>query len=463
MKIKSIFGFAFIALLGIQMASCSSDPLENEKESHPTSMKLTPVKAPEVSVTSGNGVFGAISRAGDDDQFHYFKVQDYKNTTPEHMPPLYAKYYENVPAAVTDAEKAYVINYIKEHPNEGGVDFTYVNYFIQNIGSSYDKYYTEDRNHAKHDMIGGNQMDFMEINGHHINDYNAVGGPDALCLNLPVNNPAYHDSYGDTDNMKYNSYKFYKITYNGQENYYLCFDYKTHKNSGNEDHPGDGVYNDWVVKLVPADSHKKEIPEEEDPEIPGVKVADAHVEVNMSINDEHEKDDWIQTKTSIHVRDTTDIEITIPVPKEYYLEADDMAIVEKHYDDMVYNEGESTVTMNINGNSVTLTTTYKDGSITIKTSGINTSVLKYCRENFGDGLTFEVFNYYQNTNRSALQALLNQSTISFTDDTRKYINAFGHIGGDNPYVNPLDCTVKPSSNSYSAAADEGYNKIYRKN
>lgn len=461
MKAKSIFGLAMMAMLGIQMTSCSSD--SDVIEDHPKEMAYVPVKAPEFSVTSGNGIFAAITRADDDNQFHYYKVQDYKNTTPEHMPALYAKYYDKVPAAVTDAEKAFVINYIKEHPNEGGVEFNYVNYFIQNIGSSYDRYYTEDWNHAKHNMVGGEQMDFFEVNGHHINDYNAVGGPDALCLNLPVNNPAYHDSYGDTDNMKYNSYKFYSITYNGAENYYLCFDYKTHKNSGNEDHPGDGVYNDWVIKLVPADGNSKDVPTEDDPEKPGVKVADAHIEVNMSINDEHEKGDWIHSKTSIHVRDTSDVHIVIPVPAEYYLPADDMAIVEKHYADMVYKESGNSVTMNINGNNVTITTTYKQDCIDIQTSGINATVLKYCRENFGDGLTFEVFNYYQNTKRSELQNLLNQSTVAFTNNTRKYINAFGKIGGENPYANPLDCTVRPKDNNYKPSTDEGYNKVYRIN
>ena len=54
--------------------------------------------------------------------------------------------------------------------------------------------------------------------------------------------------------------------------------------------------------------------------------------------------------------------------------------------------------MSINGNIVRLTTTYSQTGITISTSGINADVLKYLRNTYNDGLTFEITSYF-NTKR----------------------------------------------------------------
>lgn len=183
---------------------------------------------------------------------------------------------------------------------------------------------------------------------------------------------------------------------------------------------------------------------------PSIAAGEGSVEVNFSINDRSYKAN--DTKLSIHVRDTTDVEIFIPTPADYYCPVDDMQIVQKHDVAQVYNT-TNVVDMTINGNKVTLTTTYAKDGITITTNGINADILKYLRKTYNDGLTFEINNYFatervdSNGNvvpvtRDELQALLNQSTISFTSTPKFYLNAFGVVDGS---IIPNDCFVNPFS------------------
>ncbi|MBR1809321.1 MAG: hypothetical protein IJ776_08040 [Paludibacteraceae bacterium] len=378
--------------------------------------------------------------------FAYYKVWDGN---------LPAEYKDRFPEAVGSEEKTYVINYIRQHPQEGSQVFLCENYFVQNIGSSFD-YYTGntlvDHNGAQHGVTGGNQMDYLVINGNHINDYNSTWGQDALCLNLPLEDPTYHDSWGDKDNTKHNAWTVYEIEGYG---YYLCFDYRTAKNSG-EYYDGDGVYNDWVIKLVPADGTNPRPADAVEPEknvVPGL----GEVEVNLSLNAEKTEDDYVVTKLSIHVRDTTDIEVFLPVDMHYYCDKDDMNIVLSNRDGVLqYNTYVETVSMDIAGNTVTLNVRFEDGGIVVSTRGINSGVLNYCRDTYQDGITFEIWNYYHDILRTDLQEILNRSTITFTASPGRYVNAYGVVEGD---VNPLDCQVLPPSD-YIYSSTENFNRIY---
>lgn len=485
-----------VALLSaVTLQSCSnSDSVDDTTGNKPsTSALFAPAKSADVTVYSGSNTLfattsaatkaGAITRAGDA-AFAYYKVQDYQNTTKEHMPAAYAAYVDNAPKTtdrgewVSQAEYDFVINYLKEHPNEGSTTCDLTSYFIQNVGSSKASYTTTDWNKATHTITGGNQMDYMVINSIHINDYNATGGPRALVLNLPVSGgvgPQYHDSYGDTDNMKSNLYRFYLIEYNGTYSYYLCFDYATHKNSGNEDLQGDGIYNDWVIKLTPADGSSVAPGDNTSTDNGGsgstVGVGNGSVEVNFSINDQKSDGDYIATKLSIHVRDYSDVSVFIPVEAAYYCAVDDMYIVQTHREgDYVYNNYQSDkISMDVNGTTVTLTVTYETGGIRVTTDGINQNVIDYLREKNGDGINFEVWNYYktEEINRTTLKPMLDKATIKFLDTkVGMYINAFGKIGEeDNKVVNPLDCEVKPEDTSYSnisqLESDKVRNIIYK--
>lgn len=182
---------------------------------------------------------------------------------------------------------------------------------------------------------------------------------------------------------------------------------------------------------------------------PSVVGNNGSVEVNFSINDrQYEAND---TKLSIHVRDTTDVTVFIPTPADYYCPVDDMLIIQKHDVAQAYNTTQ-TVDMDINGNKVSLNTTYSADGITITTNGINADVLKYLRKTYGDGLTFEINSYFATerldangnkvkVTREELQNMLNKTTISFTKTPKFYLNAFGMINGS---IIPNDCSVTPA-------------------
>ncbi len=138
--------------------------------------------------------------------------------------------------------------------------------------------------------------------------------------------------------------------------------------------------------------------------------------------------DYIQTKLSVHVREVTDIEVTIPVAAEYYVEDYDEYInfVGQHKTDAeisnALEENTKEMTYSINGNNVTLTVEYEADAVVIKSEGINESVISYLRDTYQDGLTFEVYLYNKSTygdaeatlTRAALGEMLDGSKIETT-------------------------------------------------
>ena len=286
-------------------------------------------------------------------------------------------------------------------------------------------------------------------------------------MNIPLVNPRYHDSFYNT--TQENHYRFYVIEYDGKKNLYLCFDYATNKwDNGQLDYQGDGVYNDWVIKIIPGDGSEID---PDDPDVPDVDPYDFyatdHVEVNLSVNDKHEEGDWIHTKLSIHIRAVTDVEIFIPVGQNYYCDVDDMDLVISHQLDLVqYIPQPSTESFEIVNSetsevyAVSATVAFEANGIRITTHGMTAGLQEYLKNKYHDGLTFEIWNYY-NINaidRENLKPFLDASTVSFTADPTLYVNAFAPIGDDN-HKNPWDCVVTPPS-AYSVWYERTYETYY---
>lgn len=207
-------------------------------------------------------------------------------------------------------------------------------------------------------------------------------------------------------------------------------------------------YQDWVffvdpsLKTVP--SHDK-LPDfttppsednNDDVDQPAVNSRHNEVEINLALEDK----DYLSSHLSMHIRHATDVEVIIPVPEQYYCEADDMAIIENKKGDLLVHGGPYRTEYNINGNIVSLNVEYLPNGIRIWTDGINEDVIEYCKENYGDGITFEVWNYFNDViPREDLLYLLNRATVRFLDsEPDSYINAFTEEGGQR---NPDDCTV----------------------
>ena len=282
---------------------------------------------------------------------------------------------------------------------------------------------------------------------------------------------AYHNS---TDSK----YHYEYIILNIDGSYYIGFDFyadgtKEYPANKNMDVERDWVFNDWIVKVVPA---QKLGAEPVDPSLHEATDGPAdpetlapptgEIEVNLSLNALRDKDDYIYTKLSIHVRDTADVEVFIPVTPEYYCQADDMDIVLSHQMGVeMHSSASDRISYDIDGRTVTATISYEAGGIRVRTEGISAQVLKYLRSNYSDGLTIEVWNYYNDyavsRGREVLKTMLDGSTVTFTAEPGRYVNAFGRVGEAR---NPLDCTVAPPAGWTGTAADgtRNYNVTYRK-
>lgn len=113
-------------------------------------------------------------------------------------------------------------------------------------------------------------------------------------------------------------------------------------------------------------------------------------EVEFDIH--HQKhNEWEEIKTSIHLRDTVDAKVFIPIPGEYQCDPDDFAIRISQPDNIYYREK---VKVGAEWYDVTYSIEHKDNGIEIfiKGSELN-EVLRKSREIYNDGITLEVHSY----------------------------------------------------------------------
>lgn len=202
-------------------------------------------------------------------------------------------------------------------------------------------------------------------------------------------------------------------------------------------------------------------------------VSHNDVEINLALNDvatesgvtnegETFNKDYISSHLSIHVRTPRNVEIRIPVEVTFYCEADDMAIVKKHLEDhYAYGDQNHTLSMEIGENTVTVTVAYDETGFTITTSGVNEAVINYLAAEYKDGLTFEIWNYYNTgTTRSALQEILNGSTVEFVggdDNVDYYVNAFNELREADEEGEETSRTAYPWDCTVSIVADQASN------
>lgn len=290
----------------------------------------------------------------------------------------------------------------------------------------------------------------------------------------------YHNSVDSKNHFEY-------IIIEIDGNYYVCFDfYATHPKgqdaNKNMDVERDWIFNDWIVKISPA-YHVGETPDptpgedpdptpgvDPDPETPETPVEVKHdneVEINLHGVEKGEdplNPEYYESHLSIHVRHATDVEVFIPIPANLYCPEDDMYIFETHLNgNGAYggSQTEYTVTYPVAEYTVTLTVKLEEEGIRVTTDGINQDVIDYLFEKNGDGITFEVWNYFGDSgidqygvehNHGAIDIEtlinhLNKSTVKFLDsEPDYYINAFHYEydgeGNKGEGINPHDCKVK---------------------
>lgn len=341
--------------------------------------------------------------------------------------------WAEIPAEVTEQEVADVLAYIATRP--AGVNWPEgcVNYYIQHVGGAHVKYSYFDMNGAKHDGIDGTSsmenFEIQEQDGNWVLVNNFNGGK---CNNQATHNAArmnngFKAARALNEYASSGIYRWKLFYFNGA--YYLGLDFSMKKGDG--EIPADGVYDDWVVKIIPIDGNKetpednpdlKPVPEPTPDDEDEVDGGRAHVEFDIH---QQEHKDWKEIKTSIHLRDTVDAYILITIPQEYQANPDDFAIRGGE----MYEYINKTITIQNQDYNIIFTVAHTQEGISIYVGGANCAeALRAARQAYGDGLTFEVHTYVkavvndQPVGDDLVWTMLKNSTVT-TDPT----HLFGQI------------------------------------
>lgn len=312
-----------------------------------------------------------------------------------------------MPEYPTDEEKAGILDYVRNNPGASVEWPGYTCFYVQHVISAHNKYSYKDWNNALHDNIDGsthlNELQIKENNGNytHVNNFNEGKCDNAVTHNSALMTEGFqgartHESYGgaNVDNWKL----FY---WNG--NYYLGIDYKMVKGDGKID--PDGIYDDWIVKIIPGKGETPVVPSTPDPNpapkpeptptpTPEPTPVVREGEVEFDIHQQEHKD-WNEIKTSIHLRDTAAVHVFLPIPMESQAVADDFDIrtgnvyqyVESFEAKFEFAGKEFSFPVAINH-----TATGIDILIDCTTAEAK-EALKLARGVFDDGITFEIHSY----------------------------------------------------------------------
>lgn len=310
--------------------------------------------------------------------------------------------WEYMPDYPTDAEKKGIMDYIKTNP--GGVSWPgYTFYYIQHVDGAHNMYSYVDWNGTKHDNIDGTaSMEFMQVlensgSWQHVYNFNA-----GKCDNGATNNCALMtDGFNGAKTLnEYSSstIQHWRLFY-WEGNYYLGFDFDAKKGDG--EIPGDGIYDDWVVKIIPGKGETPVKPSDPDDPTKPVEPVDpvhpAKPEVEVDIHHQDHKN-WNEIKTSIHLRDTVNVRVFIPVDQDYQLMPDDFDI--RTGDDYTYITQEIKEVIKVNYTiaekefEIDVQVNHKSEGIEVLLAGADSKeALRYARGIYADGITFEIHSY----------------------------------------------------------------------
>ena len=312
-----------------------------------------------------------------------------------------------MPEYPTEKEKAGILEYVRNNRGASVEWPGYTYYFVQHVISAHNKYGYTDKNGAQHNDIDGsehlNLLQIKDNNGNytHVNNFNSGKCENAATHNAALMTQGFqgaraHDSYGNTDVDNWRLYYW-------KGNYYLGIDYMMVKDEGKID--PDGIYDDWIVKIIPGKGETSVVPSTPDPNpapkpeptptpTPEPTPVVREGEVEFDIHQQEHKD-WNEIKTSIHVRDTAAVHVFLPIPMESQAVADDFDIrtgnvyqyVESFEAKFEFAGKEFSFPVEINH-----TATGIDILIDCTTAEAK-EALKLARGVFDDGITFEIHSY----------------------------------------------------------------------
>ena len=382
MKIK-LFGMLSLTALSLGMVSCSSEDIETTGNILTQNAQKYGTQSSEVNMYfGGNKIAGS---RGCDVNGNMWGAE--------------------MPEYPTEEEKAGILEYVRNN-SEKSVEWPgYTYFYVQHVISAHNKYSYKDRNGAQHNDIDGsthlNELQIKENNGNytHVNNFNEGKCDNAVTHNAALMTEGFqgartHESYGGANIDNWRLYYW-----NG--NYYLGIDYMMVNGDGKID--ADGVYDDWIMKILPAKGETPVVPSTPDPNpapnpepnpTPTPEPVIREGEVEFDIHQQEHKD-WNEIKTSIHVRDTAAVHVFLPIPMESQAVADDFDIrtgdvyqyVESFEAKFEFAGKEFSFPVEINH-----TATGIDILIDCTTAEAK-EALKLARGVFDDGITFEIHSY----------------------------------------------------------------------
>ena len=176
----------------------------------------------------------------------------------------------------------------------------------------------------------------------------------------------------------------------------------------------------------------------------------ATIEANLATNAANDSTltlDYVQSHLSIHVRAYTDFSAVIPVKPEAYAVYNKTTVAEDRKE-IKFEETQISSSLSINGTDVKINIVYGEDNITVSSEGVNEEVVSYLNKTYGDGLTIEVFNYYNKVEEGAennsgttvtstvtrdeLKAALASATVSWTEanQVKQFVCSYGYNNND---------------------------------
>ena len=182
-----------------------------------------------------------------------------------------------------------------------------------------------------------------------------------------------------------------------------------------------------------------------------VKDENVNVEVNLSVCPVGGRE-ITASKLSVHVRTATDVTVFLPVEASAYSVA---VFKETQTPGRTGGYGVNSAIWHIDGNPVTATAEFDEekGGITVTVEGVTEAVAKYLYDGYKDGLTVEVWNYYNDdVTMDGLKASFDAgATVSFTAQPDVYVNAFAKIPN---YIDGVESDELPRI--YTKIDDNGF-------
>lgn len=140
---------------------------------------------------------------------------------------------------------------------------------------------------------------------------------------------------------------------------------------------------------------------------------------------------WGEIKTSLHIMQTGDVTVTLPIKSCYTLDATKDAQGKKTIEEAKYVKAFGQLfTCNGSNSEVKVTVTPGTDNVVIKVSGITEELLKTAARKYNDGITVEVHTFYKLTGDDAcgeykdkdlketIWTALKTSTVSCPDDNK---------------------------------------------